>query len=99
MAAASFSALDPEAAAVLALELDQAPHHRQLRHVLLAAEGAQHPREVARGGHRGAEAAADRLADHGAPEVVVAARTLREGHDLHLGDVGGELDDARSREV
>jgi len=66
-----------------ALELDQAPHHGELREVFLSPEGAEHAGEVAGRGDGGTEPAADRL-PNGPAKVLVAASALGEGNDVHL---------------
>src|SRR4051812_28685211 len=81
------SDLDPSAD----LELHEPPHREQLRQVVLAAEGGEHPRQIAHRCDRGTEALADWLEGRCSPEVFIAASALGFRNDLEFAAVGRVL--------
>jgi integrase/recombinase XerC len=81
-----------ELAVEAALEVHQAAEAEESFDVLIAVEGAEHAGEIVGGGDLRAEAAAERLAVGTAPQVVVATRAGRFGHELELAGASLELD-------
>src|SRR3954465_9283110 len=75
---------EPAAAVEFTLELNQPLHRLQRYLILLAVEGGEHTRVIIGRGDRRTEAAADRLTDGAAAEVVVTARPGWLGDDLHF---------------
>ena len=62
----------------LVLELDEAAELAELLDVLVAAERGEHAREIALRSDGRPKSVAERLANRGSAEVVVAARAGRE---------------------